>query len=114
MFRPDYDEIVAFHPYRTHQPWDNGGTKLLQIDGVNGPPERAEAVRSCITSLEQAMRAEAKTAGLKVWEDNHYGYTVVRYGAKLSADHSPADTYYHVRFSDGSCYLWLMPGPPSS
>ncbi len=119
MLRLEYDSIVAHHPYRTTQPWDHGGLRMLHVDGVNGPLEDTVKVRESIQALEKRMAEEwAREEDIKCdrpgaygrFLDNHYGYTV-RIDGTTEWDKA---TYYQVRFSDGSFYLWLMPGPPES
>lgn len=107
MLRFSYDRVVAFHPYRTMQPWENGGTRILQVDGVNGYEDEARLVRGMLRDLELRLLQGCRDAGIRCHEDNHYGFTV--------ADDSEAQSvYYQLRFSDGSLYVWLMPGPPGS
>lgn len=111
MIRVEYDEVVAYHPYRTYQPWNHGGVRLLHIDGVNGPPEDRSAVAAELRFLEQRLIQDARAAGITAQEDNHYGFTV-RLDVSGGESPWPLPVYNHLRFSDGSLYVWLMPGPP--
>lgn len=118
MFRFEFDRVVAFHPYRTHQPWDHGGTRLLQVDGVNGfnfesPANRA--MRTAIADLEREVIRRAREDGLtRVEADNHYGFTVVVDRSVPEEPDLRTQVYYQLRFSDGSLYVWLMPGAPNT
>lgn len=108
MFRFEYDRVVGYHPYRTHQPWDIGGIRLLHVDGVNCGTEVSETFRVLLRDLEQRLLRDALDAGFRdACPDVHYGYTVVSEG---SCGGDP-DVHYQLRFSDGSLYVWLVPGP---
>lgn len=117
MFRFEYDRIIAHHPYRTSQPWDLGGIRLLHVDGVNGLQEDAEHTRHLIGALERRLAEEwAQAQGIDTdrpgaygrFMDNHYGYTVVREADVMGGLYQ----IYQLRFSDGSLYVWLMPNTP--
>jgi hypothetical protein len=105
MFRFEYDRVVAFHPYEVHQPWDHGGIKVLHVDGVNGDGAQLQPF---LRDLEQRLLRDAQDEGHKVWADNKYGFTVVRNAERGGGPFM----YYQIRFSNGSMYVWLMPGPP--
>lgn len=109
MIRLEYDRVVKFHPYRQGQPWENGGTKVLQVDGANGDRAWRDAVADQIRMLERELIQRASEDWIDAHADNHYGFTVVIEGIG-----GASDTYYQVRFSDGSVYIWLMPGPPEA
>ena len=113
MLRIDtYDRIIGFHPYRTSQPWDLGGTRVLHIDAANGSAENRLVLRGEVMELENQLLQRAKEDGLQnVERDNHYGFT-------LEADRGfdlPKEglrvpkVRWQIRFSDGSMTLWLMP-----
>lgn len=115
VIRPEYDAVVAWHPYRTHQPWDHGGVRLLHLDGANGP--NAEATRRVVAEVEGRLLNDAVLAGIRgARADNHYGFTVRLDGGERELEGGAVQsfpaTYLQLRFSDGSLYVWLMPGPP--
>lgn len=112
MLRFNYDRVVGYHGYRTHQPWDHGGMRLLHIDGVNVfDKAQREHIAVELSSLETQLIEDAKDAGFdRAQRDNHYGFTVLVEG-NIEFD-GRRDAYYQLRFSDGSLYVWLMPGPP--
>ena len=104
MLRFEFDRVVAYHPYRTMQPWDvPGAVKILQVDGVNGALDATGIIRDRILRLEQDILGAAVTDGLPAVVDNHYGFTVAVVGG------DGRSTYYQLRFSDGSLYVWLIP-----
>ena len=103
MLRIEYDSVVAFHPYRTHQPWDLGGVKVLQVDGVNCGGDEAGPIARELGRLEGRLREECLAQGIPAHPDNHCGYTVVVEAAFGRA------TRLQLRFSDGSLYVWVMP-----
>lgn len=110
MLRFEYDKIIAFHPYRTYQPWDNGGIRLLHVDGFNGlKPEEIKVVSDEVDALQRHLADEFNREGGRAFLDNHCGYTVW-----AEAGHDRPEVYYQIRFSDGSLYVWLMPGPPEA
>lgn len=115
MLRFEYDRVVAHHPYRTDEPWKvEGATRILQVDGWNGlSDQERRLVADELRALEKCLLDEATSAGIKAWYDNHHGYTVRVDGRTLEGGKYVPDMYYHLRFSDGSLYVWLMPGPPS-
>jgi hypothetical protein len=100
MLRLEYDEVVAFHPYRTDQPWDvPGSTKILHVDGPNTPEQDRNAVARWVGEVEWRLLRACDAAKIPAHIDNHYGFTV-----------RAKDRLLQVRFSDGSLYVWLMPG----
>lgn len=110
MLKFEYDDVVAWHPYRTYQPWDHGGVRVLHVDGVNGHGPDPERVRRDIADVEGRLLNDCVLAGIRAQPDNHYGFTV-RVDHERMGLRDPM--YYQLRFSDGSLYVWLMPGPPA-
>lgn len=110
MIRIEYTKIVARHGYRTDQPWDLGGIRIMQLDGVNGDAGALHTVKDLERglALDWAFQQGDKTDAPGAWGrymDNHYGYTVESEGAHPG----DPDITYQLRFSDGSLYVWLMP-----
>lgn len=103
MFRFEYDEIVAFHPYETYQPAANGGSLLVLIDGINSSKE----VREYISGFFRALLEEAKESKIRAFDDNKCGFTVRLHSWGKT-------TYYQLRFKDGNLSHWAMPGPPEA
>lgn len=80
---------------------------MAQVDGVNGSIEKTREVRKWIAGLERRLLDDAledDIVGASGRKDNHYGFTVVR-------DRGPGlpPIRLHIRFSDWSVGLWLMP-----
>jgi hypothetical protein len=103
MLRLSYDRVVAYHPYRTFQPWDLGGVKILLVDHANALAEDYAAVARLTKALERTLLRECEETGILAREDNHYGFTVA------TTDDEGRSVYYQLRFSDGSASVWVMP-----
>jgi hypothetical protein len=102
MLRFEYDAVVAFHPYRTHQPWDHGGVKLLHVDGANNGLDDNMRIQAEVSGLFHSLIDECKKNDIRAYDDNHCGFTI-------RSDAAGKETFYQLRFSDESLYLWLMP-----
>jgi len=111
MLTFEYDKVVAFHPYRTHEPYSlPGAVRLLHFNTFNSAdPDGGKVAVAALRAVEVQLIRDCKLdlPNVKVWEDNHYGFTV-RVDNRFDIERS---TYYQIRFSDGTISLWLTPKP---
>lgn len=110
MFKLEYDKVCSWHPYRELQPSllrEMGGLMILHVDGVNCTREAGPQVHQMMVDLERRLIADCEAVGIEARSDNHHGFTVV------IEQHGHLDRILHVRFSDGSMYLWLLPEVPN-
>lgn len=102
MLRIDYDRVVAFHPYRTGEPWTRGHLRLLTVDGMNGEAEAMRHTQEEVATFKSRLIRDAAREGLRAFEDNHCGFEVERDVT------GSAPVRLHVRFNDGSMTLWWV------
>lgn len=101
MIRLEHGKVLAWHPYRTFDPWSNGFTKVIMFDSVNDRDKHAQVE---LKHIEDMLHAEAASYGIKTHPDNHHGF--------LIASSQNPNTQFYYRFSDGLCWVLTKQVPP--